>query len=175
MNRFKLPVHGGVDLIRLGCIRRYLDEGAEQVTVGELLRRKRTAAQLSQEAAAARSEVSARTWNRTENGAYNPSPSLLARMAGAVNVSPEDLENLGEDVAADVLRAQHQPSGGNDQEIRRLFADVSAAIPAGYSIRTWHGTNGEHGIEVTPLRAGAQQEHEADRDHAWRVRRAAGE
>jgi transcriptional regulator with XRE-family HTH domain len=146
----------------------------EHVTVGELLRRKRTAAQLTQEAAASRSEVSARSWNRTENGAFNPSPSLLARMAGAVGASPEDLENVGADAAADVLRSLHdKPSANDDDLIRRLFAELTAAVPAGYSIRAWHGTHGEHGIEVAPLEGGAQQDHEAD--YNWQARRASGQ
>ena len=146
----------------------------EHVTVGELLRRKRTAAQLTQEAAASRGEVSARSWNRTENGAFNPSPSLLARMAGAVGATPEDLENVGADAAADVLRSLHdKPSGNDDDLIRRLFAELTAAVPAGYSIKAWHGTNGEHGIEVAPLKGGAQQDREADYD--WQARRASGQ
>jgi transcriptional regulator with XRE-family HTH domain len=144
------------------------------VTVGELLRRKRTAVQLTQEAAASRSEVSARSWNRTENGAFSPSPSLLARMAGAVGATPEDLENVGADAAADVLRSlHHEPSGNDDDLIRRLFAELTAAIPAGYGIRAWHGTSGEHGIEVAPLKGGPQQDQDADYD--WQARRASGQ
>jgi len=149
-----------------------LDE--RHVTVGELLRRKRTAARLTQEAAASRSDVSARSWNRTENGAFSPSPSLLARMASAVDATPEDLENVGADAAADVLRSlQQKPSGNDDDLIRRLFAELTVAIPAGYSIRAWHGTNGEHGVEVAPLSGGEQQDREADYD--WRPRQASGQ
>lgn len=121
-----------------------------------LIKRHRLALGLSQPKAAARTGgvVSTTRWAQIEQGYLirqarryptRASDSVLAHMAAAVGVTPEQLEELGKREAAEVLRMirgrrpqrQAEAGGAPDlEQIARWFADES--VPADERAETAH-------------------------------------
>lgn len=99
--------------------------------VVELLREARLARRMTVPVAAAAAGISQQNWSRIEQGkATTIPPSTLAHMAGAVGVTADELDALGEAKAARILarieldRERRQPQG----EIEDYFTNTAIPI-----------------------------------------------
>lgn len=122
-------------------------------TVGELLKAKRTSRQMTQPQAAELAGVSIWTWNRIETGKKLPGHAYIARMCLPFDdIRPEDLEKLGLDAEADILRVYRAEGRKRptDQVYEAIFKAQMAFTELGFRVAMWQP---EPGVIMFELRA----------------------
>lgn len=78
--------------------------------IAQLIYEQRVRLELSKREAAARAGISEGSWRRTESDrALKRTDETIARMAGAVGITPEQLTGMGWSGAAEYLRMLRQP------------------------------------------------------------------
>lgn len=93
-------------------------------SVGSLFYRKRLEAELSQHELATRAQTAISTISRLETGLSVPRARNLAKLAFVLSIAPEQLENFGQDTAADHLRGSL--SGSHHAMRKALTALIGA-------------------------------------------------
>lgn len=104
-------------------------------TIGALFKAKREAAGLTQQEVAARAPVGVSTVSRLEIGESIPRAANLAKMALIVGITPEQLENFGEDAAADILRENLTEGQRSMRSALDMLVDAEVALTKlGYNV-----------------------------------------
>ena len=98
--------------------------------VSELFRGVRNALELTQPEVAKRAGVAISTVSRLETGRLIPQAPILADLAQALLITPDQLEKVGKDRAADILRAR--PDGhekpGQPSPVLEVMFDAQRAL-----------------------------------------------
>ncbi len=115
-------------------------------TPGQLFKTLRAASGLTQPEVAVQAKVAVSTVSRLETDALVPKADILAAMMRAVHGRPEQLEQVGQDAAADLLRASLEMrvdgdgvsvQGPRSKALYTALIDATALLHAsGWSVTT---------------------------------------